>query len=164
MMEFVSVEEMKNRIIQYLSENGPCYDLWLADMVDNEDVIGDTYVEAMNQLLEAHEVGWLKGNRLVLTYGEDPLPANVTTWNYAMDWAREHGAKIRRGKVTKVQARARIYEAGLRKEFNHAWPTYGFSEIEGLQAKEELVSEERRRMYAKRQWIYNRIEEHQNGE
>lgn len=163
MTAFLSIDEVKAEITRILEDNGPMWDLWLSDLVNDEKVIGTTYSDAINQMLEAREIGRLNGNRLVLTYGEEPVPANITTWNYAVSWAREHGAKIRPGKVTKIQARARIMDAGLRKEFNRAWPTYAFSEGEGLIAKEELVSPKRTEFYAKRNAILSRIEGYSKG-
>jgi len=67
-------------------------------------------------------------------------------WNVAMDWAREHGVKLRRGKVNKHLARVRIYESGLMEQWNAAWPDFKFDKKDVDCAKEFL--EERESFYA----------------
>ena len=48
-------------------------------------------------------------------------------WQPALDWATEHGANIRKGKISKYLARVRIDDAGLREEWNERFPDYAFS-------------------------------------
>lgn len=56
------------------------------------------------------------------------IQEKVDGWQPALDWAREHGANIRKGKISKYLARVRIDDAGLRGEWNKLFPDYAFSE------------------------------------
>lgn len=68
-------------------------------------------------------------------------------WQPAIDWARENGANIRKGKTSKWLARVRIEEAGLREEFNARYPDYAFSEKDVDYARAVLT--DRKEFYSK---------------
>lgn len=63
-----------------------------------------------------------------------------------MQWAREHGAELRKGKVSKDLAKFRIYKAGLMDQFNEAWPMYAFTYDDVKTASKRLI--ERDKEYA----------------
>ena len=111
-------------IRKVLDESGPmdfqCLKNWTTIDQAFEPYEFDNAVEA---LVNEGEIR-VRGKRIYLTYGEEPLTPTVETWNFAMGWARDNGARIHKGKVTRTLARARIYEAGLMHEFNKAWPEY----------------------------------------
>ena len=69
-------------------------------------------------------------------------------WQPALDWARENGAAIRKGKISKQLARVRIQEAGLREQWNQQFPDYAFTEDDVIRARHEL--DERAKYYAKK--------------
>ena len=60
-------------------------------------------------------------------------------YNAAVQWARDHGANLRKGKVSKDLMKFRIYKAGLMDEFNKAWPMFAFSEEDVKIASERLI-------------------------
>lgn len=66
------------------------------------------------------------------------IEAKKNGWQPALDWARENGANIRKGKISKWLARVRIDEAGLRDEWNQRYPDYKFSEKDVDYAKSIL--------------------------
>ena len=76
------------------------------------------------------------------------IQSKMDRWQLAIEWAREHGAKIRRGKVTKQLARVRIYEAKLMKQWNEQFPDLAFDEADVEKSKEFL--KDRDAMYSRR--------------
>ena len=56
-----------------------------------------------------------------------------------MQWARDHGAELRKGKVSKDLAKLRIYKAGLMEEFSKEWPMYAFDFDAVKLASERLI-------------------------
>lgn len=61
-------------------------------------------------------------------------------WNKSLDWAREHGAQIRRGKITKDLAYYRIYAAGLMEAYSAQHPEFKFDRdrvLEGVMRLKE---------------------------
>lgn len=79
---------------------------------------------------------------------EKEFQESCDRWNAAMDWAREHGADLRKGKVSKDLAKFRIYKAGLMDEFNEAWPMYSFTYEQVELAAKRLI--ERDKEFAKK--------------
>ena len=79
---------------------------------------------------------------------EKEFQESCDRWNAAMDWAREHGADLRKGKVSKDLAKFRIYKAGLMEEFNEAWPMYSFNYEQVELAAKRLI--ERDKEFAKK--------------
>jgi len=68
-------------------------------------------------------------------------------WQPALDWARENGANIRKGKISKWLAWVRVDEAGLRDQWNEKFPDYRFNDRDLERAKEVL--EDRKQFYSK---------------
>lgn len=64
-------------------------------------------------------------------------------WNTAMEWAREHGAEIRKGKVSKDLAKFRIFKAGLMEQFNETWPMYAFSQSDVEKSAKRLIQRDK---------------------
>lgn len=60
-------------------------------------------------------------------------------YNAAIQWARDHGAELRKGKVSKDLAKFRIYKAGLMEEFNKEWPMYAFTYEDVQIASQRLI-------------------------
>ena len=60
-----------------------------------------------------------------------------------MQWAREHGAELRKGKVSKDLAKFRIYKAGIIDEFNKEWPMYAFTYDDVKKASERLIERDK---------------------
>lgn len=54
------------------------------------------------------------------------IQSKMDRWQLALDWARMHGARIRRGKVSKDLACVRIYKAGLMNQWNKEFPELAF--------------------------------------
>lgn len=75
------------------------------------------------------------------------IQAKMDAWQPAIDWAREHGARIRKGKVSKHLARVRIDEAGLRTQWNELYPDYAFSEKDVRYSK--MILKDREELYSK---------------
>ena len=75
------------------------------------------------------------------------IQRKMDIWQSAIGWARQNGANIRKGKISKDLARVRIQEAGLREQWNELFPDYAFSEEDVIMAKEVL--EERNKFYSK---------------
>lgn len=69
-------------------------------------------------------------------------------YNESLDWAREHGANIRKGRITKDLSRYRIFSAGLMNEYNSRFPEFAFTEEDVRRGVERL--EERDREYEMR--------------
>lgn len=79
----------------------------------------------------------------------------IDRWNESLDWAREHGAQIRRGKITKDLAYYRIYAAGLMEEYSSHFPEFSFdlgrvkTGVERLKARDEEYRDRHARWEAK---------------
>lgn len=74
------------------------------------------------------------------------IQAKFDEWQLGLDWAREHGAKIRKGKTSKYTVRVRIYEAGLMDQWNELFPNYAFTDKDVKDA--QSILKERKEFYA----------------
>lgn len=149
-------------ILEFLKYHGPINVLMLEDLLfdaeieqvhrtgqDSDILFGERFCSSLDSLKEKGMIRYRGGDNplymtVYATYGKDETPRTIFTWNAAMDWAREKGVPLKKGKVTKETAHLRIYEYGLMDEFNREWPEYQFH-INSVEKAKELQEARGRR-------------------
>ena len=95
---------------------------------------------------------------------EEEKQRKMDNYNDALQWARENGANLRKGKISKDLATYRIYIAGLMDRFNEKYPEYAFTKNDVIGAVKRMEAKDR--MYADRKvldkktgkWVYQHRE------
>lgn len=119
------------------SGNQENYSIWVMTYSYGHDKIYDPeWLAAYRRSVKAKQEAEAEAKRKMDLYNE------------SIDWAREHGANIRKGRITKDLSRYRIFSAGLMDEYNSRFPDFAFTEEDVRRGVERL--EERDREYEMR--------------